>query len=103
MLWATAVAAADGVHSSKQVQETVIGVCSSISHPWPALPALLEAALPHAPIERVRFTVSADLQPAIACSWLVIESPNQHHHKPTWLFCLVARSCELRQSWVTDL
>lgn len=52
-LWATAVAAADGVHSSKQVQEGVIGACSAIRRPWPALPALLEAALPEQPIERV--------------------------------------------------
>ena len=51
--WATAVAAADGVHSSKEVQEGVIGACSSIRHPCPAVPALLESALPDAPIERV--------------------------------------------------
>jgi len=51
--WATAVAAADGVHSSKEVQEGVIGACSSIRHPWPAVPQLLESALPDAPVERV--------------------------------------------------
>ena len=51
--WATAVAAADGVHSSKEVQEGVIGACSSIRHPWPAVPQLLESALPDTPIERV--------------------------------------------------
>ena len=57
--WATAVAAADGVHSSKDMQEGVIGACSSIRHPWPAVPQLLESALPNAPIERVIFaTVS---------------------------------------------
>ncbi|KAL0026054.1 hypothetical protein WJX79_005633 [Trebouxia sp. C0005] len=50
--WATAVAAANGVHSSKDVQEGVVGACSSIRHPWPAVPQLLEAALPSAPIER---------------------------------------------------
>ncbi|KAL0051080.1 hypothetical protein WJX82_001507 [Trebouxia sp. C0006] len=50
--WATALAAADGVHSSKEVQEGVIGACSSIRHPCPAVPALLESALPDAPIER---------------------------------------------------
>ena len=51
--WATAVAAADGVHSSKDMQEGVIGACSSIRHPWPAVPELLESALPDTPIERV--------------------------------------------------
>ena len=60
VLWATAVATADGVPSTKQVQEAVIGACSSVSHPWPELPALLEAALPHPPIERVRSPVCAD-------------------------------------------
>lgn len=52
-LWATAVAAADGVHSSKQVQEGLIGACSAIRCPWPALPTLLETALPGQPVERV--------------------------------------------------
>ena len=52
-LWATAVAAADRVHSSKQVQEGLIGACSAICCPWPALPALLETALPGQPVERV--------------------------------------------------
>lgn len=52
-LWATAVAAADGVHSSKQVQEGVIGACSTIRRPCPDLPALLETALPDQPVERV--------------------------------------------------
>ena len=52
-LWATAVAAADRVHSSKQVQEGLIGACSAIRCPWPALPALLETALPGQPVERV--------------------------------------------------
>ncbi len=51
--WATAVAAADQVHSSKQVQEGVVGACSSIRQPWPALPDLLETALPDPPIDRV--------------------------------------------------
>ena len=51
--WATAVAAADGVHSSKDVQEGVIGACSSIRQPWPAVPELLESGLPDASIERV--------------------------------------------------
>lgn len=51
--WATAVAAADGVHSSKDVQEGVVGACSSIRHPWPAVPELLQSALPDTPIERV--------------------------------------------------
>jgi len=54
--WATAVAAADGVHGSKEVQEGVIGACSSIHHPWPAVPQLLESALPDTPIERVTST-----------------------------------------------
>ena len=52
--WATAVAAADGVHSSKDMQAGVVGACSSIRHPWPAVPERLESALPDTPIERVR-------------------------------------------------
>ena len=52
--WATAVAAADGLHSCKEVHEGLIGACSSIRQPWPALPDLLKAALPEPPIERVR-------------------------------------------------
>lgn len=51
--WATAVAAADGLHDSKEVHEGVIGACSSIRHPWSDLPDLLEDALPEPPIERV--------------------------------------------------
>ncbi|DBA81543.1 TPA: hypothetical protein ACH3X1_007317 [Trebouxia sp. C0004] len=50
--WATAVAAADGVHNSKDTQEGVIGACSGIRQPWPAVPDLLESALPDAPTER---------------------------------------------------
>ena len=63
--WATAVAAADGVHSQQGVQQGVIGACSSIRQPWHALPCLLEHALPHPPTDRVcpppKFTTCAAL------------------------------------------
>ncbi len=64
--WATAVAAANGVHSSKEVQEGVIGACSSIRQPWPAVPELLTSALPDTPIERVisaTFSILAETAP----------------------------------------
>lgn len=71
--WATAVAAANGVHSSKDVQEGVVGACSSIRHPWPAVPQLLEAALPSAPIERVicaTFSVLAETAALASCYYV---------------------------------
>lgn len=53
VMWATAVAAADQVHSCSEVQQAVIGACSSIRHPWPDLADVLGGAFSEAPVDRV--------------------------------------------------
>lgn len=55
--WATAVAAADQIHSSSEVQQAVIGACSSIRQPWPGLADTVAQAFAEAPVDRVRQVV----------------------------------------------
>ena len=52
-MWATAVAATDRIHSSSEVQQAVIGACSSIRQPWPGIADALEQAFAETPVDRV--------------------------------------------------